>query len=200
MFVVRVRGNLAADPHLGTGKANPRPSNSAHWQGRRRLPPLASAYHHIDLAAAAASRSRQSSTRVSATYPAAISAGSGSLDAGNPCTTRSAGPWPRRRGRASSVGRARISSPRSPNTGAGRTDQIRLGGHRRGERLPLLIHAKSRSNPGRARSRTAHNQAATRFGIAWLTRRYKNPISLLPPLPAGIGRPCINGYDDGTAT
>jgi len=45
---------LAADPHLGTGKADPWPSNSAHWQGRRRLPPLGSAYHHIDLAAAAA--------------------------------------------------------------------------------------------------------------------------------------------------
>ena len=199
MFVVRVRGNLAADPHLGTGKANPRPSNSAHWQGRRRLPPLASAYHHIDLAAAAASRSRQSSTRVSATYPAAISAGSGSLDAGNPCTTRSAGPWPRRRGRASSVGRARISSPRSPNTGAGRTDQIRLGGHRRGERLPLLIHAKSRSNPA-GLDRERHTIKLRRGSVSQLTRRYKNPISLLPPLPAGIGRPCINGYDDGTAT
>jgi hypothetical protein len=45
---------LAADPHLGTGKADPRPSNSAHWQGRRRLTPLGPAHHHINLPASAA--------------------------------------------------------------------------------------------------------------------------------------------------
>jgi hypothetical protein len=39
--------------------------------------------------------------------------------------------------RASSVGRARISSPRSPNARAGRTDQIRLGSHRSGDRLQI---------------------------------------------------------------
>ena len=74
-----------------------------------------------------------------------------------------------------------------------RHDPEEMTARQDGECPPLLTHVRSSSNPGRARLRTTHHRAARRRDIVWLTRRYNNPISLVPP-------PCLRTEGDLAST